>query len=220
MKKLIVLSIILFFSLSSAKSQTSQLGFKAGYGHSWPDYDLLLPEGANTEVDAFSFSLLAYRKINNQWAIGIEPGYERRGAACIPNWQPVFEGDTQLHLNYVHLPLKLSYQINLWNENISLKPSIGYGISYLVSGFTKEISTRGGEGNGENIPISFTPKLSDPFFNRTDHGIYSSLSFAKEFIMGEIFIGVEYYYGMRNVQRNIRSRLNVANIQLGSSYNL
>ncbi|MEL7124420.1 MAG: hypothetical protein AAFO07_33600 [Bacteroidota bacterium] len=181
--------IVMGLISSNLNAQTS-IGISAGYVKAWQNYgDVDLPEDAETYIYGSQFRVKVYKKLGNRLSIGVEPGYVRRGAACIPGWIGEFVGDTKFLLEYADLPLSLSYQQPLFKSKWSINGRIGYGISYLAS------ATRVEEDLMGQLPTNRVKMdlVNDSILNRLDHGL--NLGAGIHYRVGEnqIFAEMIYY---------------------------
>ena len=215
--KLAVLALMCLF-FTNLNAQFS-IGVKGGYTIAWPDYGAIqLPENAETDVRGYHFSASTYYQMNKWFQIGLEPGFVKRGAACVPGWQPIFEGDTKLLLNYVELPLMVGSRVSVFNNKIDLYCRAGYGWSMITSAFEEQIIF-----GSDEPPVRTRIDISDPDtspLNRFDHGLHGSAGVAFNLKKGQVFLESAYYHGLRDVDPLNTSRIRSANISLGYSFNL
>ena len=188
------------------------VGVEAGYTRAWEDYgDVELPPDAEIHIGGFNVSLLGYLKLTDHISVGIEPGYIKRGAACVPGWAPVFEGDTKLFLDHIELPLMASFNVPLLNNKLEAFARIGYGVSYLLSA-TEEVLTI-----NEEDPFRTKLDLTSPRqdFNRLEHGAYGSLGLGYNMGQGQFFVKTDYYMAMNNAVGFTASENRNININVG-----
>lgn len=182
--------LCLFYS-SQLEAQLS-IGIKGGYSNAWEEYgDVNLPDDAEIDVNGFFISLLSYYKINKHLAIGLEPGYVQRGAACRPGWEPVFEGDTKFVLNYLELPVMIRGNISLFKEKMEVFGKIGYGVSMLQKG-TEVVTSFDSDDPPVSTKIDFEGRFSA--LNKYDHGAYGGLGFGFNLGKNQLFVEANYYH--------------------------
>ncbi len=211
-----VLKCFLLFTLCLSFQQLHaqfSLGLKGGYINAWQDYgDVELPENAQIDVNGINISALAYFRINKYLQIGIEPGFVQRGAACIPGWMPIFEGDTAFELNYVEAPLMVSGNLPLFKSRFEVFGKLGYGVSYLASAYREETA---GWGNDNPVIRTKMDLGENSILNQFDHGAYSGLGIAYNFGVHQVFIESNYYRGFTNAERFNQSQNRSVNFNLG-----
>ena len=102
MKKLKLLCLLFTFLFIQESNAQISIGIKGGYSRAWQNYgDVVVPDDAITHIHGFHANLQGYYAFNKYFQIGIEPGFARRGAACIPGWNgginpnPIFPGDSK-----------------------------------------------------------------------------------------------------------------------------
>ncbi len=187
------------------------LGIKGGYTKAWQDYgDTEVPENAIIHVNRMNVSAMAYYRLGKHLELGVEPGFVERGAACIPGFGLFFVGDTKYLLNYVELPLMLQAS---WGNKFVFFSKIGYGGSYVLSGtrvVTDLIFT-------DNPPKRDAIDFDDPSYNlnRWDHGIYGGIGVAYNFDIHRLFFSLEYYHGLKDVEKLNASQARSINFNLG-----
>lgn len=188
--------LLLFCTLTPARAQF-YLGIKGGISKAWEHYgDIGLPDDARIHIRGGNLSALAYYRVGRYLQIGIEPGFVRRGAACIPGFE-VFDQDTKLLLNYVELPLMLTSRLPLLPGKVDLVGKAGYGMSYLTSAYLEVIDLNGIQPTTRNKMDLDAPDG----LKRYDRGFYGSLGFA--YLLGGSQLQLEgtYYRGQPNVDR-------------------
>ena len=182
--------IILLFIAHFGFSQL-ELGLKGGFTKSWPGYgDVELPEGAQTDVNGYNISIFTGLEISNGFGVNFNPGFTRRGAACFPGWQPQFNGDSRVFLNYFDLPVMIFKRVDL--KFIEIIPSVGYGINILKSAFLHQ-DLQAGEGvivSVEELDVGSSAVNS---YNRYDHGFHLNLKIQRN-LFKHHFIFIEMYY--------------------------
>ncbi|MEO1438423.1 MAG: outer membrane beta-barrel protein [Bacteroidota bacterium] len=190
--KYVKILALLFGALMLSENVWSQfsVGLKSSFSRAWQDYgDTPLPENAETDIAAFQFSVLANYRLNNYLQIGLRPGLARRGAACVPGFNP-FIGDTKWNLNYLELPMIATGNVHVWQNRISLMARTGFGVSHLLSGYQVD----------EDFPDDRLPLDLGPFsgMNRFDMGFYNGLGVGWNIQRMQLFIEMDHYYGLRD----------------------
>lgn len=189
-------------------------GIKGGYTEAWEDYgDVFLPPNADTHISGFHISALGYTSVNNWFSIGIEPGYVKRGAACVPGFTtPVF--DTQFNLNYIELPVMAKGSIPLFKNKMEIFGKLGYGVSYLAAAYEVQEDLFG------DLPdVKMKMSLDETgILHRWDHGIYSAAGFGYNFSASQLFTSFDFYYGMMDAEKNNTSKNRSFNISVGYTY--
>ena len=77
-------------------------------------------------------------EINKYIEFGVEPGFIRRGAACVPGWngginpEPIFPGDSKFVLDYIEMPIMAKFNLPLFKDKFEISGKAGYGGSMLV----------------------------------------------------------------------------------------
>ena len=205
---------VFFFCLFAVAVQAQvSVGVKGGFTRAWQDYgDVQLPEDAETDIAGYNVSLLANYRISKFLSVGVAPGLVQRGAACVPGWQPIFEGDTKFFLQYAELPVMINADIPLISEKLTLTGSLGYGASAMVSAYREaEIFILPVE------PPTRTPMEigGDSFLNRWDHGAYANLALGYQINRHRIFLESGYYMGMVDADRFNTSKNRSLNFNVG-----
>ncbi len=197
MKKIPILFLSLFVISSASYAQFS-FGVEGGYTKSKQHYgELELPEDAETSVHGFNVSGLVYYNLGSYFRFGLEPGIVRRGAACVPGWQPEFEGDTKVYTTYFELPLMISGGIPILKKKIELYGKAGYGQSVLVAGHLETI-----DFSSDAPPIRENLEFGKNEQARGwDHGLYGSLGVGYNLGKHQIFLESDYYFGLRDFDR-------------------
>ena len=186
------------------------LGIKGGFGEAHEDYgDVDLPEDADIDIASFNVAAIAYYSFNPYFSVGVEPGYARRGAACIPGWEPIFTGDTKLLFDYAELPLMAMGRLPIKQFEIFAK--IGYGAAYMLKA-VEEV---------DNIEDPDSPFRTDIDFsnptriNRWDHGLYGGVGVGYNYKIHQIFLVLDHYRANRNADRTTTSKNRSLNLNLG-----
>lgn len=212
------LKIFLLFALCLTLQQLSaqfSVGIKGGYVNAWEYYgDVELPEDAQIDVNGYNISALAYLRLNNNLKVGMEPGFVQRGAACVPGWMPIFEGDTEFELNYIEAPVFISGNLQLFKSRFEVFGKLGYGASYLTSAYREELTS--GIGGSDSPVIRTKMDLGeDSILNRLDHGAYGNFGFAYNLGIHQIFIESGYYHSFTDAERFNTSKNRSVNLNIG-----
>lgn len=191
------------------------LGVKGGYARVWQKYgDVDLPDDAQIHVNGIYLSTLAYYDINKFLRIGIEPGYAKRGAACVPGFT-VFLSDTKLRLSYIEMPVMIMIKTPTL-EFIEFFVKAGYGPSVIISAYS-EVSTLGSEDPPERVELVIR---RSGILNRWDHGLYTGIGIAFNLGPNKIFVETDYYLGFRDVVPFETSKNRSTHLGLGYMFSL
>lgn len=221
MKKLVILYFsLLVISIQIIHGQIA-IGVKGGYTNSWPGYgDVELPNDAQTHISGNNLSIFLTIPVFENYKITFNPGYIKRGAACFPGWQPVFEGDSKVLLNYFELPILIEKGFSLGSTKLDLVSGLGYGLSSLNSANVHEDRVFQDGINTIVSPIRIG-KSSNDIFNRIDHGFYLNLKVVYNlFINHFIFLDTQYYHGMRDYDKVNVSKNRSINLNFGFGYRI
>lgn len=204
-----------------AQSQIS-FGIKTGYTRARQDYGSIeLPDDAEVHVEGFHISTLAYFQVSKYFRIGVEPGYIERGAACIPGWidRGSFVGDTKFLLKYVELPIMFSGVLPLFKNKVELSAKTGYGMSFMIKGFqeVEEIPFLGNDASVTRTKMNF-----DEFsnLNRWDNGIYGGCGIGYNLGRSQIFVEFDYYWSLKDADKENISKNRSYDISLGYLFRL
>ncbi|MEL6865682.1 MAG: outer membrane beta-barrel protein [Bacteroidota bacterium] len=209
----IIKSMIFFALLAWSPMAIAQFSFgvEGGFTRAWEDYgDVDLPEDAEIHIDGFNISALAYYRIHRYISLGVEPGFVRRGAACIPGWEPIFTGDTKLLLNYVEMPLMCSANIPLFKSPFEIIARTGYGFSYLASAEEQFTNFADGSVISDEVPLGENSRL-----NRWDHGWYNTFGVAYAFGPHQVFLNTDFFLGFKDADRFNTSQNRNVNLNVG-----
>lgn len=209
------------FSICEIQAQIS-FGIKTGYTRARQDYgNITLPENAEVHVEGFHIATSSYFQFHKYFRVGLEPGYVERGAACFPGWggRPEFVGDTKLLLKYVELPIMISGVLPLFKNKLEASAKIGYGLSFIVKGFQEEEQSDfpGTEVSTTKTKINFN---EFPNLNRWDNGVYGGLGLGYNFGRSQLFLEFDYYWGLKNVDKENTSKNRVYDLSLGYMFRL
>jgi hypothetical protein len=215
-----LLALIVFPSISQSQIV---IGIKSGFSDAWQDYGAVpLPPDAETHIKGYNVSLEVYKPINKYLRLGIEPGFVKRGAACVPGWDgrggigidPIFIGDTRFLINYVELPVNMMFSLPVFKSNFTVFVKGGYGVSVVASAVEEKIYFRGGEPTDQ---IDRTPIVlgENSILNRWDHGVYAGAGLSYSLQAHSIFLEYDFYAGQRDAERFNTSRNRVADFSAG-----
>ncbi len=150
-------------------------------------------------------------------AIGIEPGYVKRGGACFPGFQPNFIGDSKVFLNYIEFPLMIQKSYDLGQKGLKLNSSIGYGVSRLQSAYSHQEIL--GSPDPPIITLLEVDNEKVGSFDKYDHGAYFNLGLSYIFTTkSSIFLESSYYFGLKDYDKVTTSKNRSLNFNLGYSY--
>lgn len=191
----LLIFLLLLISTALLPAQTT-IGVKAQTGNAW----LTFPDGFSIEAYDFrilhwGYSIEVFRQLNSKLALGVAPGYVRRGSereiGFINGFGPRFRA--QLYLNYVQLPFYLKFTQQL-SGRFAVYAQSGVGLSYLTDGY-REVETFnvGNPPPNENRPFDFD--RVDENINRLDFGWYSGLGFSYGLGPGDVSLSFNYYHG-------------------------
>lgn len=185
----------------------------------WEDYgDVQLPDDAVTHVNRFNITAMGYYQLNSYLSLGVEPGFAKRGAACVPGWwdeNPGFTGDTQLTLNYAELPLMVKGQFSIFNSNFQLRAKLGYGVAYMVSAFEEVVDLQ----TDEQLlyqKVDFDQRN----LNRWDHGMYAGFGFGYQLGVGNLLLESTYFRSPKDTDGDNTSKNRSITVDLGYSITL
>lgn len=192
MKPLKTILLLLLVSTALFSQAQVSVGVKGGYSMAWEYYNTDLPEDADININAFNIAGQVYLNMGKYFAVGMEPGFAQRGAACIPGWGPIFAADTKYYLNYVEAPLMFSGRVPLFKEKMEVYGKVGYGISYMLSAKEEILLVP----NGDWEPRTPIDLKNTSLLTRWDHGAYSGVGVGAKLGPGMIFAETEFYLGM------------------------
>lgn len=219
MTKSTIFIALFFFTFLNQSNCQIEIGLKGGFTNSWPGYgDLELPDDAQTNVSGYNLSIFISRSTNNNLGFSFQPAFIKRGAACFPGWQPVFEGDSKVFLNYFELPIFINKKFKF--RSTSIVTSFGYGLSFLNSASVhqEQLFESGTRTVVSNIEVG---NDSQDSFNRLDHGFYISIRFDRQIQQNHfIFLESTYYLGMKDYDKVNTSKNRNLNFNIGFGYNI
>lgn len=215
-KTTIFIGLFLITFLYQSNCQT-EIGLKGGFTNSWPGYgDLELPDNAQTNVSGYNLSLFVGMSINDKLGFSFQPAFIKRGAACFPGWQPVFEGDSKVFLNYFELPIFINKKFKF--KSTTIVPSFGYGLSFLNSASVhqEQLLASGTRTIVSSIEVG---NDSEESFNRLDHGFYFSIRIDQQILQNHfIFFESAHYLGMKDYDKLNTSKNRNMNFNIGFGY--
>jgi hypothetical protein len=202
--------ILLACLLSVPLAAQFSVGLKGGFTRAWEDYgDASVPEDAIIHVNGFHLSGLAYYQLADRLAIGLEPGFVKRGAACFPGFID-FQGDTKWLLDYIELPGLIAYQQPIISNRFTLISKLGFGISRITTAYQEITDLR-----TDDPPVR--TKITDDtrVINRWDHGFYGSLGLSYFIGHNQVFLSADYYHCLKDVDRLQASQNRGLNLAMG-----
>ncbi|MEL7251218.1 MAG: hypothetical protein AAFO03_22510 [Bacteroidota bacterium] len=217
-----LLSILLLFSF--ALSSQTTLTIKSQLGRSWQNYGDDFPlNGYEQNITHYGFSAEVFRAINHRLAIGVAPGFMRRGAACEPSFiagDRLFPTgvltDATIYLDYLQLPFLIRADFPIWGK-LEATAQTGAGFAYLLSGF-REITFLNVSVPDERRDLDFSG--ADNNLNRFDFGWSSSVGFAYGIGRGEVRVAGEYYNSFLDMNQNNTSLNRNWAVSLAYQFNL
>jgi hypothetical protein len=215
--------LILILSLVYNNNVIAQynVGVSAGMTKSWENYgEVETPEDAELHIYGKYVTFRAYKGLNRNFQIGLEPSVTQKGARCEPGFF-VFNSDTYLYLNYIDLPVIVKYDLSIFQEVISIQSKLGYGPSFLRKAFRGVLLSDGDQNIGD-LELNEVP-LSKPFsekgeFARFEHSLFSGIAFGVNFGKNKIILEADYIYGLSNVNRLTTSKSRTIKWGLGYNY--
>jgi hypothetical protein len=231
----LILSFVLVFAYTASSSQllTSEastlqttskksfvIGIKGGLTDAWQDYGAVeLPPNAETHIEGYHFALEVYSPINKYLSFGIEPGFVKRGAACIPGWNgginPWFNGDTKFLINYIEVPIAVSAKLPIFKSNFALFTKLAYGPSYILKADQEVTSLMGWRTEISSIDLG-----ENSILNRWDHGVYLGGGLSYQLKSHQLFFEYDYYVGLRDAERFNTSKNRDIDMSLGYRFTI
>lgn len=213
-RKHILLFAIIFLSFSSFAQYS--VGIKSGYVRAWEEYgDVDLPDDAEIDVGGLNISLLAYRNIGKFLSVGVEPGYVERGAACIPGGLLPFDGDTKYFLKYMEVPIAVRFEVPVFNSGFKIGAKTGYSAAFLTEAHEEITNFLDNSKTTEKL------KLKDSeILNRWDHGVKSGVQISRAFGRSQLFVGTDYFFGLRDAEKRNVSKNRSLEFNLGYTFQL
>lgn len=213
-------SIILGLSLLNLNLGQAQfsIGINEGVVRAWQNYgESVLPENAVTHVFGYELTTFLKYKMSKSFSFSSNLGLQRRGAACVPGWEPIFEADTKFYLTYLDVPLILNYHLPILNQKLELIGSLGYGFAYLIKGVREEMVNFSGT---KVTRTTMDLENSKTIINRFDHGFHTGLSLGYNIGRSQLLLSSRYYYGLVDAERFNTSKNRALNLTLGLNFNL
>jgi len=209
------LTLILFI-FQSAYSQNT-IGFKAGYTNAWESYgEIETPDGAEIDIDTYNFSFFYFKSLSNQISLGVEPGFVKRGAACVPGFISPWVGDTRIQISYVDVPLNCQVKFPLIKEQLSLFTKAGFGFSFAAAAKEELVDIDSGEVlNSRKIPMGIFSEV-----NRWNIGANAGAGLYMKAGPGNILLEANYYNSFSHALSTEFSLNRNINYNLGYSFNL
>ncbi len=215
MKTTNYLFILIFCFISITAEAQLSFGIRAAYVKSWMEYgDAYVPAGAIIHVKRFQVSAILEHPLNQHFSIGVEPGFTQRGAACFPGWN-TFVGDTKLLLNYAELPVMMSAKIPVMNNRFELFGKGGFGVSRVITAY-RHITNAGTGYPPENTKLD----LDNSNLRKWDYGFYGGLGLGYKIGENRLFLDVNYYHGLKDVDKLNTSKNRSLQYGFGYTMNL
>ncbi len=190
------------------------LGLKGGYTRAWEAYgDVGLPEDAEIQVDGLNLSLLAYRNVGKFFTVGVEPGFIERGAACIPGFQPIFEGDTKFLLKYTELPVFFGATVPVFNTGFDISAKAGYNVAYLQTAYQEVTNFQDNTTTRTKMGLK-----NSEILRRWDHGLKAGAKISRSFGKSQLFLGTDYFHGLIDAEKSNTSQNRSIEFYLGYSF--
>ena len=207
------------FLITLGQTQTTLL-IKAQRGQAWQTYPETLVNGRELPIRHFGFSAELFRQINPHFAIGLAPGFMRRGTDFeIGFINGIIPGPTtfqaRLQLNYVQLPFMLRFETPVWKK-LGLYGQGGIGFTYLLGGYREIYVAEFIIDPPLRVDLDFDE--GDSELNRFDFGWHSSFGLYYGIGNGRVVVSGDYYRGTIDVdQKNVSLNRNWA-IGLGYQF--
>ncbi|MEL6969348.1 MAG: porin family protein [Bacteroidota bacterium] len=221
MRLLIVTVSLLLLATASSTAQTT-LNIKMQVGHAWQNSssDILSFIREDEPFLHYGLSAEVFRAVSHKLALGIAPGYMRRGTdfefgfinGLVIGPIPTF--DAQLHLNYLQLPILIKYETPLLKK-LTLNLQTGAGFAYLLSGF-REARLFGSDMPTERRSLDFSG--TDEEINRFDFGSTSSLGVGYPLPKGKIQLSFDYYHSFMDADQKVDSQNRTWAVGLGYQF--
>lgn len=212
--------IICLLGITFTTQAQFRIGGHAGYTRAWQNYgDVVLPDDAIIHIHSFNASVVIDYQLTEHFSLGVEPGFVRRGAACVPGWNdrgPIFRGDSRFSLDYVELPVLLQRHFGLLKGRLELIPSLGYSTAVMVNA-TEEIinlDTKDVIGSG-TLTVG-----RDGSLNRFDHGPKGGMRVGWNFGKYQLYAKTSFYMALRNAEQFNSSKNRAVNLSLGYIFTL
>jgi len=133
MKKLVVVAIVALAGITGVQAQNVSFGPVASFNHSW----LTGTSQADRQFNpGFKVGVALTYSINPNWGVGFDAVYANEGFKA-ENTVANFKSTNHTNLNYVRVPLKLSYFFGVLGDKFRPKLYIGPSFGFLVGGKSK-----------------------------------------------------------------------------------
>ena len=209
--------LFLFLGLSSLSAQIT-VGLQVQSGESWQYYgEETAINGFDQQIPHYGVSAQVYYPVLPHLAVGLSPGFMRRGAACFPGFTGGFQPvqDATIYANYLQLPVMLKADFPLGGRWFTYAEG-GAGFSYLLNGHW-DLLFANLEGDRQRRDIDFE---EDSFLNRFDFAVQANLGVAYQLGVGQLRLGAGYYHGLLDVNDNNTSENRAWSINLAYHYSL
>jgi hypothetical protein len=210
--------VLILAIMTSASAQTT-IGLQVQGGEAWQYYgEEIAINGFDQRIPHYGWSVEVFHPLGEHFALGVAPGYSRRGAACFPGFagnRVPSVADAALYANYLELPflLKSSFPIAGRLKGVV---QLGAGFSYLLDGHWK-LSFSLIDTEPEKRPINFE---DDDFLNRFDFAARGGLGFSYPLGPGALQLLGNYYHGFLDVNDNNTSLNRSWSVGLSYHYQL
>lgn len=216
MRLALLIASCLLLTVFGSNAQTN-LTVKTQVGNAWQSWPNDPVFGSEESILHFGICANLFRDINERFALGVSPGFMRRGTDFEFGFMnglivgpPSFRA--QLHLNYLQLPFLFQAQFPLKGK-LGWFAQAGAGFSYLFSGYRE---TRPNFGMSQRLKLDFDER--DAELNRFDFGWQLAAGVRYPIGKGELQFSFDFYQGQIDVdQKNTSKNRNLA---LGIGYQI
>jgi len=183
MKKLLIITLVAGFAITSSFAQEVKLGAKAGVNFAKLTGDDVEDADGRT---GFHLGVLAEIPFSERWAIQPEILYSQQGLQAK---QDFIDGEieTKLKLDYINVPIMAKYYIT---DGLSAEAGTQFGFRAKAE---QEIEVTGGSGDGNEIEGTNDVKDSISGF---DAGVGGGLAYRLD---NGLFLQARYIIGLTNV---------------------
>lgn len=192
---------------------------KSQIGSAWQSYPIGFPNSSEQSIRHYGFSAEILRRLNPKVAVGIAPGFMRRGTEFEVGFingfsigPPRFR--SQLFLNYVQLPVLLRAETPVL-RGLGVYFQSGVGFSYLLGGYRQATAQTSGFPTSR-LELDFDGR--DQELNRFDFGWQGSLGLTYPLGKGKLAVSGEFYYGFCDVDQKNTSKNRNWGVGLGYQF--
>ena len=206
---------------SSTLSAQTHLLVKSQIGDAWQTTPFTFSAGRSNDITHFGCSVELFRQLNRRLAIGVAPGFMRRGTSYETGFinglviGPRFQ--SSLHLNYLQLPFYLKATFPLYRK-LGFLGQTGLGYSYLMGGFREVTTIAFIQTPLQHLELDFSER--DEELNRFALGWHSSLGLSFEVGKGQLVLTYDYYLGFVYVDQKNDSANRNWGIGLGYQFQI